>query len=159
MSRTKSSAIPHYEMLYIISNKFSEDEVKPIAEKIKKIISDQGGAVTYEEDWGKKKMAYAIKGFNYGYYHLLEFDLVAEKVKEIDRTLRMMEEIIRHQIIARKIRTEEEIKLEKETAQKKRRESRETKEVKKSEVVRESKVDLAGLDEKLDKILETDDLL
>lgn len=82
MSRIKSSETPHYEMLYIVSNQFTEEEVKPINAKINKLIVDNGGAITYSEDWGKKKMHYPIKGFSFGYYFLIEFDVNGEQLKK-----------------------------------------------------------------------------
>ena len=70
MSKTKSSKIPHYELLYIVSNKYSEEELEPIKNKVNKIIEENGGKITFSEDWGKKKLCYPIKHFSYGYYLL-----------------------------------------------------------------------------------------
>ena len=180
MARNKSNEIPHYEVLYIISNKYTEEEIKPIIKKVHKTISDNGGEVTIDEIWGKKKLAYHIKHFNFGYYVLVEFNLKGEKIIEIDKIFRMSREILRHQIIARSLRTPDEIKKEnaldksrrdKEVAgiEEKISEKKEKKkpkiEVKKKDEVQKQKsskvdkVDLEKLDEKLDKILETDDLL
>lgn len=180
MARNKSNVTPHYEMLYIISNKYTEEEIKPIMEKIAKTITDNEGEITFEESWGKKKLAYAIKHFNYGYYNLVEFNLPGKNLIEVDKIFRMSQEILRHQIITRPFRTPEEIEKEKaddkarrdsevEGIEEKETEKKETKikktETKKKEKVekpktsKEEKVDLEKLDEKLDKILETDDLL
>jgi len=155
MAKIKSIEIPHYEMLYIISNKFSEDEIKPILEKVKKIIIDSGGQVTYEEQWGKKRLAYPIKNFNFGYYQLLEFDLATEETAKVDRLMRLMTELLRHQIVRCLKRTVEEIKQEKEEA---RERSAKQEEDPKEEKTPE-KVNLQELDKKLDKILETEDLI
>jgi small subunit ribosomal protein S6 len=163
MSRTKSSEIPHYELLYIIPNRFTEDEVGPITSKVNKLIEDNGGKVTYQEEWGKKKLAYKIKDSVFGYYYLVEFDLPGSELEKVDKSLRMDREILRYQIVSKKLKTDAEIKEEK-----KRSESRIKEEVKKEEVAIEkekekerskTKMDLKDLDEKLDKILDTDDLL
>lgn len=161
MAKTKKTDTPHYEMLFIISNKFSEDEVKPIVEKINALVVANEGAVTYSEDWGKKKLAYPIKGFTYGYYNYVEFDLAGANLAKVERNIRMMSEILRHQIIRREVRTIDmpakverpEVKDEKEKPVTK---IVEEKIIKKS--VKE-KTDFKDLDEKLDKILETNDLL
>jgi small subunit ribosomal protein S6 len=161
MAKTKSSNIPHYELLYIVPNKFTEDELKPIFEKVYKIISDKGGKITFTEEWGKRRLAYPIKHFSYAYYTLVEFDLEGSKVAEIDRALHMMSEVLRHQIITKKVKTEEEIKKEKEITKKiaaKQAEEKKTLE-EKERAKDKKKIDLEDLDEKLDKILETDDLL
>ena len=67
MSRAKSSDIPHYELLCLFSNKFSESEVEPIRANVNKLITDNGGKITLEEYWGKRKLAYRVDGFRHGY--------------------------------------------------------------------------------------------
>ncbi|MBI4779550.1 30S ribosomal protein S6 [Candidatus Falkowbacteria bacterium] len=161
MSKVKSGETPHYELLYIISNKFSEDEVKPIIEKVNSFILNNQGKITLAEDLGKKRLAYPIKGFRYGYYFLTEFDLTGESLINVDRALRMMNEVLRHQIITKTVKTAEQIAQDKKIAEKiAARNIKEEKEIK--EKIKETdkeKVDLKDLDEKLDKILETNDLL
>ena len=162
MSRTKSSETPHYELLYIISNKFSEEELTPIKAKVEKIIVDNGGVITFKEVWGKKKLAYPIKHFNYGYYNLIEFDLVGEKLAKVNRIIELSEEILRHQIIRTKFRTLEEITQDKKKSMDIFNKTREVTKVKDKPEVKEKikvMVNLQELDEKLDKILETDSLL
>lgn len=161
MSKTKSGEIPHYELLYLISNKFSEDEIKPIVKKVNSFISNCNGKITLSEDFGKKKLAYPIKGFRYGYYNLAEFDMAGENLINLDKSLRMMNEVLRHQIVIKTVKTEEQIAQDKKIAEKiAARSMKEEKEAK--EKIKETdkeKVNLKDLDEKLDKILETNDLL
>ena len=165
MSKNKTSEIPHYELLYIISNKYSENELCPIIDKVKKIINDQGGNITFSEEWGKKRLAYSIKHFRYGYYNLVEFNLDGKKLAKVDRILRLADEILRHQIVNKKQKTAKTIEKEKEIAKKiiakKENEIKkgEEKEKIKTKTKDKEKVELKDLDEKLDKILETDDLL
>jgi small subunit ribosomal protein S6 len=163
MSKTKSSEIPHYEMLYIVSNQFTEDEVKQVNAKVNALIKDNGGVITYSEDWGKKKLCYQIKQFNHGYFCLVEFDIVGEKLIKISTNLRMSSDVLRFQIVSKHKKTEAEIKAEKVEADKKVEhkieevKKKEEEENKKEKEVK--KLDLKDLDEKLDKILDTDDLL
>ena len=163
MSKVKSSDTPHYELLYIISNQYSEDEVKPIVEKINSLIVNNQGKITLAEDLGKKRLSYPIKGFRYGYYILAEFDMVGESLINVDRALRMMNEVLRHQIITKIVKTAEQIAEDKKIAEKiAARNDKAEKEEEKKEKTKETdkeKVDLKDLDEKLDKILETNDLL
>ena len=109
MSKTKSGDIPHYELLYLISNKFSENEIKPIIEKINSLILSNQGKITKSEDLGKKRLAYPIKGFRFGYYGLVEFDLPGVNLTNIDRALRLMSEILRHQVVLKTVKTAEQI--------------------------------------------------
>lgn len=164
MAKIKSSEIPHYELLYIVSNKYTEEELGPIMDKVRSIIQDNKGNITFSEEWGKKRLAYPIKRFYHGYYTLIEFDLDGSEVAKVDRALKLMNEILRHQIVVKKVKTAEAKEKEKEIAKKiaakavKTAEEKEKKE-KKEKTPKRKKVDLKELDEKLDKILEADDLL
>lgn len=165
MSKVKSGEIPHYELLYLISNKFSEDEVKPIVEKVNFLILSNQGKITLTEDLGKKKLAFPIKGFRYGYYNLVEFYLAGENLIKVDRALRLMNEILRQQIVIKAVKTAEQIARDQTIAEKiAARNTKEEKEVEEknkevNKVDKKDKVNLKDLDEKLDKILETNDLL
>lgn len=165
MAKNKTSATPHYELLYIISNKYTEDEVKTINETVKKILEANKGKITFSEVWGKKKFCYKIENFSHGYYNLYEFDCVAEKIDKINTELRLSHEILRHMLITKPMRTlaeiEEEKRISLESIQKEAKEAQvKQKETEKKPVKKEvKKVDPKELDEKLDKILETDDLL
>jgi small subunit ribosomal protein S6 len=163
MSKTKPSGISHYELLYIISNQFSEDELAPIVKKVDDAIKKQDGVITLKEEWGKKRLAYQIKKFNHGYYNLVEFDLEGKNLADVDRDLRMMSEVLRHQIIVKKVKTPEEIAKQKELAKKIAAKEIKEEEVKEEKAQKEKsekgKMDIGDLDEKLDKILETNDLL
>lgn len=186
MSKVKSSEKVHYELLFIIPNKFTEDEAKAIDEKVRKLIADAGGEVTYTEDWGKKKLAYEISSYNHGYYKLAEFDLEGIKLAELDNFLRLSNDVLRHQIVRIAKRTASEIEADKkkseelaaikkrlkeggvEKSEKPEKAEEKTSglvsEEKKSEPVEErksfkKKADLKDLDSKLDDILDTKDLI
>ncbi|MBU0636862.1 MAG: 30S ribosomal protein S6 [Patescibacteria group bacterium] len=161
MSKVKRSNISRYELLYITSNKFSEDEVKLIVEKINQIIKDAGGVITLNQEWGKKRLIYPIKTFRFGYYSLVEFDLTGSMLAQIDKHLRMMSEILRHQIVVKKVKTAAKIAKDKKIADKiTARGLKEEKIIEeKTKIQNKPDINLKELDEKLDKILETDDLL
>ena len=172
--------MPHYELLYLISNQFSEDELTPIKDKIEKIIVEHGGTISSKQSLGKKRLAYKIKQFRHGYYELVEFDAPAEALPKINDLLRLASDILRHQIIKCEVKTPEELakeakvmselnKIEKETeAQETRTETERPRPVKTETVVapapetakdEKDKVELSDLDDKLNQILDTDNLL
>lgn len=164
MSKTKFSGLGHYELLFIIPNRFTEGESMEIVEKIKKVIMDKEGNITLTENWGKKQLAYPIKLNNFGYYNLIEFDLPGENLAKVDKDLRMSDEVIRHQIVKKKLKTAEEMEVEKKISEKiaaKNIEKEQKTEDKKNEKEKnkDKKLDLKDLDEKLDNILDTKDLL
>lgn len=166
MAKNKSSEIPHYELLYIIPNVYTEDDVKGIQENVNKLIESMQGKITHTENWGKKKFCYPIKHNHHGYYQLVEFDLEAEKLDKIHTELRMNHEILRHMIVNKIILTPEQVASEKKRqdaliAERNARFPKEEPAKVAAVPVKESakKISAKELDDKLDKILETNDLL
>lgn len=170
MSKTKNAGSTHYEALFIIPNKFTDDEAKVLAGKVEQIIVENGGTITHREYWGKKKLAYEIKRNAYGYYGLFEFDLEGKFLAKIDQTLRLSADVLRHQIVVKKAKTAEEIAKEQEIRAKidsKKAEEEKEKEEKNKKAspsvmpakAKDKKVDLKDLDEKLEGILNADDLI
>ena len=166
MAKSKKSETPHYELLYIVSNQYTENEVAPIQAELKSIIEKNHGAVTYSENWGKKKLMYPINNFNHGYYALYEFDCESSNLGKINEELRLDNKILRFMIVSKKARSQEQIEEEKRKAREiVKKEVKETEKMKEAEEQvekapkEEKKVNLKDLDEKLDKILDTDDLL
>ncbi len=84
-----------YESIFIIASSVTEEDIKEFIEKIKNLITTNGGNVTNVEELGKKKLAYEIKKNKEGYYVLIEFDLNAEVIKELERVYRITDEIIK----------------------------------------------------------------
>ena len=164
MSKNKTNEAVNYELLYIVSNKYSENELTPITDNVAKIIEDKEGKISYKEEWGKKKLAYPIKSNIYGYYFYLEFDVQGEKLKEIDYNLKIFSDVIRYQIVKKpsvKIpkapRKPERAKSEIKVENQKPKEEKPKTDIEKEKEAK--KVDLKDLDEKLDKILDVDSLL
>jgi len=62
-----------YETVFILTPVLSDDQAKEAAKKIKKTITDLGGKIVNEENWGLKKLAYPIQKKTTGFYHLMEF--------------------------------------------------------------------------------------
>ncbi len=169
MSRTKASGAAHYEILFIVANKFTEDEAKTIMGNIKKIITDNTGQISHDEYWGKKRLAYKIDHNSYGYYGLFEFDLEGENLATIDKALRLSTEVLRHQIVRKKVKSSEDVaneekiraKIDSKKAEEEKKEEAAAEESKstKSKDKKDTRVDLKDLDKKLEGILNADDLI
>ncbi|MBL7917542.1 MAG: 30S ribosomal protein S6 [Bacteroidia bacterium] len=88
----------HYETVFILTPVLSEDQAKEAAKKFKKVITDLGGKVTNDENWGLKKLAYPIQKKTTGFYHLFEFtstsiDIISQlevAYKRDERVLRFL---------------------------------------------------------------------
>lgn len=90
-----------YELMYIIPGKYTEEEVGPIRTAVKDLLAKNEAQLIREQDLGKKKLAYPIQQDHYGYYILTDFDAPGESVAKLENAMRMMPEILRHQIVHR----------------------------------------------------------
>jgi len=156
--------LKNYELLYIIPNQYTEDECQNIKQKIDQLLVKHGAILGYEEFLGKKKLAYPIKQIAHGYYQLSEFELDdRSKIQELNSALRLDKEILRAQIIVKKKLTDaERAKLKKREEERPlEREEKTDSAIKKplAKKAESKKVSIENLDEKLEEILKTDNLL
>lgn len=84
-----------YEILYIINPAVNENEV---VEKLNSVITANGGDIKNSDVWGLKRLAYDIRGIEEGVFVLVVFDAESACVKEIDRVMRINENILRHMV-------------------------------------------------------------
>jgi len=89
----------NYELLYIVHPDL-EGSTEKISEKVAGFITKAGGKITATEDWGKRKLAYKIAKNEYGVYVLVNFAMESVKLHEVERDLRLSEEIMRSMIVA-----------------------------------------------------------
>ena len=88
-----------YELIYIIDTAAEETTRKELIEKFNGIITANGGEVVKVEEWGKRRLAYAINYKTEGYYVYVAFNAGAELPKELTRNLQINESVIRSQIV------------------------------------------------------------
>ena len=85
----------NYELVYVVRPN-AEDEVKEaVLNKVQEVIS-ANGEVEKVDTWGNKKLAYQIAKFSEGFYVLVNFKASADLPKELDRNLKINENVIRH---------------------------------------------------------------
>lgn len=88
-----------YELVYIIDSTVEESARKELIERYNALISSNGGTVDKVDEWGKRRLAYAINYKTEGYYVLVSFQAEAELPREIERNLQISESVIRYQIV------------------------------------------------------------
>ncbi|HAY61893.1 MAG: 30S ribosomal protein S6 [Acidaminococcaceae bacterium] len=87
-----------YEVMYII--KPAEDEViDGVVAKFEKLLTNNGAAIEKTDRWGKRKLAYLIDDLAEGYYVLVDFSAEPAAVKELDRVMKITDEVMRHMIV------------------------------------------------------------
>ena len=84
-----------YEELFIIRPDATDEEITPIVEQIRGIITNAGGTIDKEERWGVRKLAYRVQKRNEGFYVLLQFSSDPQTVKEIERRLRVNDAVLK----------------------------------------------------------------
>ena len=90
-----------YELLYIIPSRFTEQEIAGVQVRVSGLIEKAGAKVTREEVLGKIKLAYSVKRDSHGTYVLVYFDTDPASVKELDRSLKLEESILRHTLLCK----------------------------------------------------------
>ncbi|MCH4178637.1 MAG: 30S ribosomal protein S6 [Megasphaera sp.] len=87
-----------YEVMFI-AKPLEETEVDPIVEFISNLITKNGGNIEKVDRWGKRHLAYLVKKQSEGYYVLINFEADPTVIKEIDRVIKIRDEILRHLIV------------------------------------------------------------
>ena len=88
-----------YELVVIISPEVAEEEISAALEKISRFIAERGGSVTEANQWGRRKLAYPIRNFVEGSYVLTHFKLDPGLTAELEASLGLSEEILRHLLV------------------------------------------------------------
>ncbi|SMC91865.1 30S ribosomal protein S6 [Sporomusa malonica] len=87
-----------YEVVIII--KPSDEEVtNATIAKFENIIKNTGGTIDKVDRWGKKRLAYEVKDFMEGYYTLINFTAEPATVFELERVLKITDEVLKHMVI------------------------------------------------------------
>ena len=89
-----------YEVLYIINPTLGEEGIAALVEKFKAMVEAEGTLLSIDE-WGKRRLAYAIDYKTEGYYVLMSFTSGPEFPKELDRILGITEGIMRSMIVCK----------------------------------------------------------
>ena len=84
-----------YELALVVNAKIEDDARAAVVEKAKEYISRAGGTVTEVEDWGKKRLAYEIQKMSDGFFYFIQFDAEATAPAEIERHVRIMDNVLR----------------------------------------------------------------
>lgn len=104
--------LKHYELMYIVPAKFAGEELESIKNKIGDLLIGNGAEITKQQEMGRLRLAYPIKGVFQGFYYVLEFNVEPAKVKKIESLLRIMPEVLRYLVINKRVLTERELEAE-----------------------------------------------
>ncbi|MCR5625779.1 MAG: 30S ribosomal protein S6 [Lachnospiraceae bacterium] len=89
-----------YELAVVVSGKLDEEAANAVVDKAKKLIERFGGQVGTVDAWGKKKFAYEVHKQKDGYYNFVKFEAEPTAPAEIERRMRIMENVLRYLIVS-----------------------------------------------------------
>lgn len=96
-----------YELIYIVSSDASEQQIADLHTQVEDIVGRFSGKLEKSDNWGRRKLAYEIGPHKEGTYVLELITGSGELMKEIDRRLRVSDQVIRHLVV----RVDEENKI------------------------------------------------
>jgi small subunit ribosomal protein S6 len=91
--------MPYYEHVLIARPEISPQQVDTLVEDITKTVKELGGAVSKTEYWGLRNLTYRIRKNRKGHYALLNIDCPAPAVHELERRLKINEDVMRFKTI------------------------------------------------------------
>lgn len=88
-----------YELMIIVDQDVADMDNKAVVAKVAEMIEADGGTVPTVDHWGRRRFAYPINKKHEGLYSVLEIVTQARNLDEVDRYLRLADEVVRHKII------------------------------------------------------------
>jgi len=85
-----------YEVVFIIDPDTPDEEIKRLTENLQTIVTDQGGTITKSEVMGRRQLAYQIGRKNEGVYVLFEIEGTGREIAELERRMRVSDQVIRY---------------------------------------------------------------
>jgi small subunit ribosomal protein S6 len=94
----------HYEMMVIFRDTLDDEGAQALVERVEGLITGAGGQVNQTDFWGRRPFAYEIDHRTSGYYAVFDFDLPPEARDEIERQLKLNDDVVRLKTIRPEIR-------------------------------------------------------
>lgn len=85
-----------YEVMFIVDTAVSDEDITRLSDTLQQIVTDQGGTITKNENMGRRQLAYPIGRKTEGHYVLLEIDGSGREIAELERRMRVNDQVIRY---------------------------------------------------------------
>jgi small subunit ribosomal protein S6 len=115
-----------YEVVYIVSPETGEDAVTELHQQVESIVRRFGGSIEKTENWGRRRLAYEIGRHREGTYVLEVVNGPGEMTHELDRRLKVIDQVVRHLIVRvdAELRVAERAKAKRQAESRRRRAAR-----------------------------------
>ncbi len=97
--KVEDKQLRDYELVFIVNPEIGDEVLEATVGNVSQFITSQGGIISGEERWGKRKLAYPIKRLEEGSYVLTRFKMRPESCKELETNLKISEEVLRHLLV------------------------------------------------------------
>jgi small subunit ribosomal protein S6 len=88
-----------YELMYITRPELTEEQLEAVREKVQSTLKQNGAENVEQEHFGKRRLAYEIDNLREGVYTVVTFQGTAETVNELDRVIKLNDQVLRHMVI------------------------------------------------------------
>lgn len=88
-----------YELMLVLRPDAPEDRIQAVLEKTSRHVTDAGGQIVKAAPWGRRRLAYQVDRYREGSYHIIHFDAPPEAIVDLERTLLITEEVLRHLVV------------------------------------------------------------
>jgi small subunit ribosomal protein S6 len=95
----------YYELVFILNPEVSEEQTRTILDRVEQVVANHNGQVVRVNQWGRRRLGYPIQHHRDGFYVFIDMILTPETIIELDRTLQVSEEVLRHLIKRRDPKT------------------------------------------------------
>jgi small subunit ribosomal protein S6 len=89
----------NYEVMFIAHPDLDDASLSALVDKAKGWVSAAGGQVTQVDLWGRRRLAYPIRKQSEGQYILMQTQMAASGTRELERNMRLTEQVMRFQVI------------------------------------------------------------
>jgi small subunit ribosomal protein S6 len=86
-------------LLFILPTNLDEEAATGTTERVRSYVTSRGGEVMSLEPWGRRRLAFPIMRNRDGMYHIARIALGPEQTVDLDRALRLNEQVLRHMIV------------------------------------------------------------
>lgn len=85
-----------YELMLVLRPDTEDDRVQQILDRTTRGIAETEGQIVKVSPWGRRRLAYPISGYREGSYFIVVFDAPSESIDEMEHSLNITEEVMRH---------------------------------------------------------------
>ena len=98
-----------YETIYVLRTTVDPDEADRIATRVREVIAGRGAKLLRVDNWGRRRLAYNIGKHSRGVFVLVRYVGEGDLVAELERNLRLIDDVVRHQtvVVKQRVRVED----------------------------------------------------